>query len=147
MQQHPENDLIYLLTSLEAAEKITIYRSPFFNALEFFESEDQLHFNASLLLIATFGDRISKVSNTTKEKYPAIPWLQIKGMHNRIVHDYDGVDFELTFIIVTHEIPRLISDLQEVIRIELKAGNFSFEELNVARNSSWYRHIDFDAIS
>jgi uncharacterized protein with HEPN domain len=129
MQQHAENDLIYLLTSLEAAEKITIYRSPFFNALEFFESEDQLHFNASLLLIATIGDRISKVSNTTKEKYPAIPWLQIKGMHNRIVHDYDGVDFELTFIIVTHEIPRLISDFTGSDSNRIKSRKFFFRRI------------------
>lgn len=82
MQQHPENDLIYLLTSLEAAEKINIYSSSFFNALDFFQSEDQLRFNASLLLIATIGDRISKVSDTTKKKYPAIPWPQIEGMRN-----------------------------------------------------------------
>ena len=146
MQQHPENDLIYLLTSLEVAEKINIYSSSFFNALDFFQSEDQLRFNASLLLIATIGDRISKVSDTTKKKYPALPWPQIEGMRNRIVHDYDGVDFELTFVIVTTEIPMLISKLQELIRLELKAGNFSFEELNVARNSSWYSHVDFDAL-
>jgi len=90
MQQQPENDLIYLLTTLEAAEKISIYRSPFSNASDFFLSNDQLHFNATLLLIATIG---------------------------------------------------------ELVRKELKASTFSLEELEVARNSSWYRHIDFDSLT
>lgn len=60
MQQKPENDLIYLLASLEAAEKIMLYSGNFENATLFFESENQLHFNASLLLLATIGENVSK---------------------------------------------------------------------------------------
>lgn len=145
MQQGPENDLIYLLTVLEAAEKISIYSHSFSNASAFFNANDQLHFNATLLLIATIGDQISKVSTATKDKYPAIPWPLIKGMRNRIVHDYNGIDFELTFTVATAEIPRLIAALQELVRKELIVGTFSLEELKVARDSAWYRHIDFDA--
>lgn len=99
------------------------------------------------MLITTIGDQIAKVSTVTKEKYPNIPWLLIKGMRNRIVHDYNGVDFELTFSVAGTEIPKLISALQELVREELKAGTFSLEELEVARNSSWYRHIDFDSLT
>lgn len=67
-------------------------------------------------------------------------------MRNRIVHDYNGVDFELTFFIVKNEIPKLISALQYLVRNEVSIGVLSLEELQVARNSSWYRHVNFDAL-
>lgn len=144
MLRKPENDLIYLLASLEAAEKIILYSGKFENAKLFFEFEDQVHFNASLLLLATIGENISKVSPETRTKYQTISWDTIKAFRNRIVHDYSGVDFELTFSIISTEIPKLISDLQVIIENEVKSGIFLKEEVEVARNSSWYRHVHFD---
>lgn len=145
MQQKPENDLIYLLASLEAAEKIMLYSGKFENAVLFFESENQLHFNASLLLLATIGEHVSKVSPDTRNKYQNISWAAIKAFRNRIVHDYSGVDFELTFIIISTEIPKLISDFQTIIQSEVNSGIFLLEEVEVARNSAWYRHVNFDS--
>lgn len=116
MQQNPENDLIYFLTSLEAAEKIILYSREFGNAVDFFEAQNQLHFNASLLLLATIGEQISKVSLMMRENYPNIEWNKIKAIRNRIVHDYAGVDFDLTFKIVNQEIPKLINELANLIK-------------------------------
>lgn len=97
-------------------------------------------------MIATIGDQIAKISPVMKKRYPHIPWAQIKGMRNRIVHDYSGVDFDLTFYIVKNEITQLKSNFEELVKIELRSGALSIEELEVARNSSWYLHINFSSL-
>lgn len=121
-----------------------LYSGNFENAKLFFEFENQLHFIASLLLLATIGENVSKVSPDTRNKYQNISWDAIKAFRNRIVHDYSGVDYELTFSIISTEIPKLISDLQIIIETGVKSGVFLLEEVEVARNSSWYRHVHFD---
>ncbi len=143
MQPQPKNDLVYLLTILEAAGKINIYRSGFTDAFDFYNANDQLYFNASLLLIATIGDHVAKINPATREKYLSIPWQQIKGMRNRIAHDYTGVDCEFIFEIVTNEVPRLTEDIEKLVRAELRTRLFSYEELEIAKNSTWYRHVNF----
>jgi uncharacterized protein with HEPN domain len=146
MQLHPKNDLVYFLTVLESTGKIIIYTENFNDAQTFYEANEQLNFNASLLLIATIGDQIAKISPVMKKRYPHIPWVQIKGMRNRIVHDYSGVDFDLTFYIVKTEITQLKSNFEELVKIELSSGVLSMEELEVARNSSWYQHVNFNSL-
>lgn len=146
MQPQPKNDLVYILTILEAAGKIAIYSKDFPDANAFFQSNDQLNFNASLLLIATIGDQIAKISEPTKSKYHHIQWKKIKDTRNRIVHDYAGVDFEITFEIVRKETPLLIADMEKIVQEEIEEGTFSLEELNIAHNSEWYLHVNFAAL-
>ena len=146
MQPLPKNDLVYLLGILEAAGKISIYTSSFSNAFDFYQANDQLNFNASLLMVATIGDQVAKVSAATKEKHRDIPWLKIKDTRNRIVHDYSGVDFDITYHILCTEIPKLKIQLEKLVKAELLSGTFSLEEVNVACNSTWYKHVDFSAL-
>lgn len=147
MQQQPANDLVYFLTILEAAGKIEIYGSGFSNSIDFFQANDQLNFNATLLLIATIGEQIAKISNTTKSKYTNISWQKIKDTRNRIVHDYTGIDFDITYDIVTKEIPVLKKELEQLVKNEIIAGIFLAEELKVAQsNKLWYQHVDFSAL-
>lgn len=133
------------MTILEAAGKIGIYTKGFSSAFDFYQAHDQLNFNASLLMIATIGDQVAKISETTKAKYSDVPWLKIKDTRNRIVHDYAGVDFDLTYDILHIEIPRLKLQIEQLVRAELLSGTFSREEADIARNSTWYKHVDFPA--
>lgn len=44
--------------------------------------------------------------------HPAIPWRQIYGLRNRIVHDYDGVRLQIVFQTVTEDFPALAASLR-----------------------------------
>lgn len=146
MRPQPENDLVYLLMILESAGKIVIYNTSFNDALEFYRSNDQLNFNASLLLLANIGEQAGKVSEETKRRYFQIPWQQVKGFRNRIVHDYAGIDFEMAFDIIQFELPDLIKQVEELITIELKGGVFKIEEFEIAKASQFYSHVNFDKL-
>ncbi len=145
MQRLPENDLVFLLTVLESIGKIDLYSADFTDPVEFYQAQDQLNFNASLLLIANIGEQCGKISDLTRNKCN-IDWKNVRGMRNRIVHDYAGIDYEITFNIVKKELPALKKEIEDVIFIGLTKGTFLAAEIDIARNSLWYRHVNFAAL-
>ena len=45
--------------------------------------------------IEIIGEAANNHSDEFKEQYPEIPWTLIKGMQNRLVHEYNEIDVEL----------------------------------------------------
>ena len=146
MQHGTKTDLVYLLIVLESIAKIEQYSESFTNADEFYNKDEQLNFNASLLLLANIGEQSAKISKELKTKYNSLDWLNVKNLRNRIVHDYTGIDFELTFRIIKKELPELKFLFCKIIQEELRNKNFEIEDYNVAKDSFYYRHIDFNSI-
>ena len=48
-------------------------------------------------------------------KYYNIPWNSIKGMRNRIVHDYDNVDLSVLWGTIKESLPELKDKLKDII--------------------------------
>ena len=93
-------NVAYLLTSLEAIEKLLIYTDGIDNPIDFLESQDQLIYNASLTLLMTIGEEVGKIEDELKSNYTDVPWQSIKGMRNRIAHDYRGLDPTIPFSVI-----------------------------------------------
>ena len=66
-------------------------------------------------LIEVIGESANRVSQATRQEYPKIPWPQIIGMRNRLIHGYDVIDYDLMWNTVTNDLPPLIKALQEII--------------------------------
>jgi uncharacterized protein with HEPN domain len=137
---------MYLLNILESIEKILLYSRDCNTAEEFYELNDQLNFNASLSLFANIGENISKISNELKQAYCDIDWNQIRGFRNRVVHDYVNIDTLMVFDIIRNDLLPLKSSLIKIVASQLNNGNFDNEEYEEARNSFYYRHVDFETI-
>jgi uncharacterized protein with HEPN domain len=90
------------------------------------------------------GEQSFKLSSELKSKYANLPLPQIRGLRNRIAHNYTGIDYEMVFDIVTNDVPLIKAQLTEVLSLELSAGTFDTKELMAARQSTFYRHVDFD---
>ena len=60
------------------------------------------------------------LSEECKALINTIPWNQIKGLRNRIVHGYDGIDFQIIFETVKNDIPQMKEELQKYIFMENK---------------------------
>ncbi len=74
--------------------------------------------------LIVIGELVKKIDKLTDQallkKYPAIPWAEIKGMRNIVVHDYFNIDAEEIFNTCKEDIPVLtqtvdimISDLEK----------------------------------
>ena len=49
-----------------------------------------------------------------RARYSGIPWVQIVGLRNRLIHGYDNVDFDILWEIVTQDLPPLIAELEKI---------------------------------
>lgn len=146
MQADIKNDLLYLLRIIEAAEKIKIYAQHFKSSQEFFLSNNQLEFNASLNQLAQIGEQSKKISNELINKYGEVSWSEIKGFRNRIIHEYIGIEVENVFHIIQNDLPELKYKITNIISKELTLGNFDMEEFEIAKTSPYLVHVDFTII-
>ena len=94
-------------------------------------------------LLANIGESVFKISNDLKKEYPKINWNQIKNFRNRIVHDYMGIDLFITFDIITNDLPTLDTQIKKIIKAKIVEKVFDIEELTLAAESSYYKHIRF----
>ncbi|MBI3014479.1 MAG: DUF86 domain-containing protein [Candidatus Tectomicrobia bacterium] len=70
---------------------------------------------ALVRLIEIVGEAASRISKKAQVQHPQIPWAQIVGMRNRLIHGYDFVDFDILWQTVTKELPEIITELERVV--------------------------------
>ena len=76
-------------------------------------------FNLALVrLLEVVGEAASKVATEFRALHPQVAWRGIVNLRNRLIHEYDEVDFNLLWLIVQDNAPALIAQLEAVI-----AGN------------------------
>ncbi len=66
-------------------------------------------------LVEIVGEAANRVSPETRDTSPGIPWPQIVGMRNRLVHGYDVIDLDLLRRTIKEDLPPLIAALREVL--------------------------------
>lgn len=69
---------------------------------------------ALVRLIEIVGEAAARVSSEGCNKYSRIPWPEIVGMRNRLVHGYDEVDLDVLWDTIEFDLPPLISELEKI---------------------------------
>jgi len=65
--------------------------------------------------IEIIGEAASRISEETKLKYADIPWKDIIGMRNRLIHGYFDVDVKLVWNTTSNNLPQLLKVLKEIL--------------------------------
>ena len=60
------------------------------------------------------GEHAYNLTKEFKEKTPQIQWNLISGLRHRLVHDYDGTNWEVIWDIIQVEIPELVNQLEQM---------------------------------
>ena len=105
----------YLLDMLAAARQAARFAENMTYAA--FERSD-LHQNAIFKTLEVVGEAASRVSEATRESHTGIPWREIVGLRNRIVHAYFDIDIEVVWRIVQEDLPALIAQLEDLVPSE-----------------------------
>ena len=77
---------------------------------------DRMLLFAALRAIEVMGEAASKVSDEVRQTNPAIPWIAIVGMRNRLIHAYFDVDIDIVWETLQVEIPALLPQLEALTR-------------------------------
>lgn len=70
-------------------------------------STDAIYRNAAALCVLQIGELAGKLTDEFRTAHPGAPWRQIRGMRNIVAHSYGTVDPEVTWEILTEDIPKL----------------------------------------
>jgi len=103
-------DEVYLLDILDAAKLALEYVCG--KTREEFLADVQLQ-DAVIRRLAIIGEAAKRVSEATRESLPGLPWRQMVGMRNIVVHEYDDVDLSVVWDAVTRDLPPLVSELAQ----------------------------------
>ena len=66
-------------------------------------------------LLEIVGEAATRVSPGTRRRYSQIPWDEVIGLRNRLVHAYDKVDFDILWDIIQYDLPPLITHLHRIL--------------------------------
>jgi uncharacterized protein with HEPN domain len=72
--------------------------------------------NLSLVrLLEIIGEAAGRATEEERNRCSCIPWAQIIGLRNRLIHGYDSVDFDVLWQIISADLPVLVSELERCI--------------------------------
>lgn len=77
-------------------------------------SKNEMLVDACIFNLSQLGEYANKISDAYEEEHPEIPWRQIYGLRNRIVHDYEGVNLRLVWEIIQMDLPDLKEQLSNL---------------------------------
>ena len=69
------------------------------------------------------GEAAKGVSEAVRETLSSIPWRNIAGMRDRLIHDYFGVNLDIVWKVVSEELPHLSAALIEGVDLSGAAGD------------------------
>lgn len=69
-------------------------------------------------LVEIIGEAAARVSTQTRVQYPDIPWLEMTGLRNRLIHGYGAVDLDILWDIIQEDLPSLIQRLKVLLENE-----------------------------
>jgi uncharacterized protein with HEPN domain len=91
-----KDDRVYLEHIRDAVDDIIEYTQP--GRGEFFA--DRMRQDATIRKLEVIGQAVKNLSEHCKSRRDEIPWKQIAGMRDRVIHDYFGVNLEIVWAVV-----------------------------------------------
>ena len=113
----PAPDRVRLLHMLQAAQQ----------ALEFAAGrerasldQDAMFRRAVINCLQEIGEAAVRVTEDTRRRCPSLPWNQIVGMRNRLVHVYFAINLDLVWEALVRDLDPLVRELQTILNSDVR---------------------------
>lgn len=84
------------------------------NEEEFYRDKEKQY--AVLRCLEIIGEAVKNLSKNLKAKHPQIPWRDIAGMRDKLIHMYFGVKPELVWSTIKDNIPNLKKEISAILK-------------------------------
>ena len=103
---------LYLRDILEAINKIETYTK----GLSFKDfSGNKIVIDAVIRNLEIIGEAAKNLSIRIKSFHKEIPWKEMAGMKNKVIHEYFGVDLEIVWKTIKYSLPALTKPLKDIL--------------------------------
>ena len=103
---------LYLSEIVESALAIQEYVQGY--VLEDFY-HDRKTYSAVIREFEIIGEAVGKLPDRIKQRHPQVPWQDVKDFRNILVHEYFGVDLEIVWQVIHHELPLLLQATKDLL--------------------------------
>ena len=104
---------LYVRDMLESCERVTSYTAGMDQATFV---RDTLSYDATLRNLSVLGEAATHIPRGIRAAHAEIPWRQIIGTRNRLVHAYLKISNDVLWSIIRDDIPPLVSQLAELLK-------------------------------
>ena len=103
---------LYVSDMLQACERVMAYTTGMDQAAFIGDSRT---YDATLRNLELIGEAATRIPEAGRDSHADIPWRDIIGARNRIIHGYLGIDDDLIWGIVSRSVPALIPLLRALL--------------------------------
>jgi len=104
-------DKEYLADAVEAVQRIVAYTGEL--TYEEFLADRKTQ-DAVLRNLQVLGEAVKRLSAPVKQACPHLPWKQMAGMRDKVVHDYFGINCDIVWSLAKEELPALLPSLTAI---------------------------------
>ena len=102
----------YLQDILDAADKATHFVSGM--SIDDFAKDEKTQF-AVIRALEIIGEATKKIPQDVKDSFPEIPWREMAGTRDKVIHDYIGINLVVVWKTVIQDLPALIPLIHKVL--------------------------------
>lgn len=78
-------------------------------------ADDAKVLSAVLYQITVLGEAVKRLSPGFKEAHPEVPWKDVAGMRDRVIHDYRRVDLQIVSDVINQKAPSLLIQIEHLV--------------------------------